>query len=114
MSDNREYMSKQEGFGTIHISEEVLAAIACGAALEVEGVSSLMNGKGSGKSNAKGVRLTVQEEKIALDLYLMVKYGCAIPEVAERVQKAVAAAVEATTGFRVDASNVHVGGVTFE
>ncbi len=114
MNDNKEYMTHREEAGAIHISEDVVASIACGAALEVEGVSSLMNGKSSGKNAPKGVRLTVQEERIVLDLYIMVKYGYAIPEVAEKAQKATASAVEATTGFPVDQVNVHVGGISFE
>ena len=109
MSDSKEYMTHEEESGVIHISEDVIAAIACGAAREVEGVSALMSGKGS-----KGVRLTVQNDNMVLDLYVMVKYGYAIPEVAEKVQKAAASAVEATTGFAVSAVNVHVGGVSFD
>ena len=34
MSDNKEYVSRSEELGNIHISEEVLAAIAAAAALE--------------------------------------------------------------------------------
>ena len=49
---------------------------------------------------------------LALDLYLTVQYGHAIPEVAENAQKAVASAVEAMTGCPVGTVNIHVGGVT--
>ena len=44
----------------------------------------------------------------------MVRYGQPIPEVAEKVQNAVSAAVEAMTGLAVGCVNVHVGGVSFE
>ena len=43
MSDSRDYVSRSDELGNIHISEEVLAAISAAAALEVEGVSSLTN-----------------------------------------------------------------------
>ena len=49
---------------------------------------------------------------LKLDLYLTVRYGTPIPEVAENAQKAVSSAVEAMTGCSVEAVNIHVGGVT--
>ena len=47
MAENKEYISRPDEMGTIHISEEVLAAIAAAAALEVEGVASLSANLGS-------------------------------------------------------------------
>ena len=41
MADNREYMTHQEELGSIQISDEVIASIAAGAVLEVEGVCGL-------------------------------------------------------------------------
>ena len=41
MNDSKDYVSRSDELGNIHISEEVLAAISAAAALEVEGVSSL-------------------------------------------------------------------------
>ena len=41
MSENKEYVSRSDELGNIHISEEVLAAIAAAATLEVEGVHAL-------------------------------------------------------------------------
>ena len=46
MSENKDYVSRSDELGNIHISEEVLAGIAA-AALEVEGVSSLAANLGS-------------------------------------------------------------------
>ena len=51
---------------------------------------------------------------LVLDLYLTVRYGTAIHEVAENAQKAVSSAVEAMTGCPVWAVNIHVGGVTLD
>jgi len=113
MGENKEYLTHAEALGCIHISEEVLATIASGAAVEVEGVSGLMN-LATKKTAAKGVRLAVDEEGTVIDLYVMVCYGHAIPEVADKVQTAVASAVEAMTGFAVKAVNVHVGGVSLQ
>ena len=123
MAENKGYMTLSDEQGSIHISEEVVAAIAVGAVREVEGVSGMMgnlgtsvadlvtNKKGAQK-NAKGVKIEMAETGLVLDIYLTVAYGHAIPEVAENAQKAVASAVSAMTGCTVETVNIHVGGVT--
>ena len=123
MAENKGYMTLSDEHGSIHISDEVIAAIAVGAVREVEGVSGMMgnlgtsvadlvtNKKGAQK-NAKGVKIEMAETGLVLDIYLTVAYGHAIPEVAENAQKAVASAVSAMTGCTVETVNIHVGGVT--
>ena len=113
MGENKDYMTHAEELGCIHISEEVLASIAAGAAVEIEGISGLMSLAGK-KTSAKGVRIAVEDEAAVVDLYVMIRYGYAIPEVAEKIQTAVASSLEAMTGFAVKAVNVHVGGVSFQ
>lgn len=123
MADSKEYMTLIEENGSIHIAEEVIAAIAVGAVREVEGVSGmmtnlggsvtdLMNNKKNAQKGAKGVKIDMTDTALVLDLYLTVQYGHAIPEVAENAQKAVSSAIEAMTGCVVSAVNIHVGGVT--
>ena len=121
MADNKDYMILPEDNGSIHIAEDVIAAIAVGAIRDVEGVSGMMTSMGSiseltNRKNAqkgiKGVRIDMSGETLTLDVYVTVQYGFAIPEVAENAQKAVAGAVEAMAGCKVGAVNVHVGGVT--
>ena len=122
MSENKGYMTLPEEGGSIHISEEVIAAIAVGAVRDVEGISGMMTGMGGSvselvnKKNAvkglKGVKIDMTGDSLTLDLYVTVQYGSAIPEVAENAQKAVISSVEAMTGCPVGTVNVHVGGVT--
>ena len=123
MADSKEYMTLTEENGSIHIAEEVIAAIAVGAVREVEGVSGMMtsmgnsvtdlvNNRKNAQKGAKGVKIDMTGTALALDLYLTVQYGHAIPEVAENAQKAVSSAIEAMTGCVVSAVNIHVGGVT--
>ena len=113
MPENKDYMTHPEELGCIHISEDVLASIASGAAGEVEGVGGMMN-LAAKKTSAKGVRMTVDGESVVVDLYIMVRYGYAIPEVARSLQNAVSTAVGSMAGFAVKAVNVHVGGVCFQ
>ena len=122
MSENKGYMTLPEEGGSIHIAEEVIAAIAVGAVRDVEGISGMMTGMGGSvselvnKKNAvkglKGVKIDMTGDTLTLDLYVTVQYGAAIPEVAENAQKAVISSVEAMTGCTVGTVNVHVGGVT--
>ena len=125
MGESKEYMTQPEENGSINISEEVIAAIAVGAVREVEGVTGMMtnlggtvadlvNNKKNAQKGARGVKIDMTGTALALDLYLTVRYGTAIHEVAENAQKAVLSAVEAMTGCPVGAVNIHVGGVTLD
>ncbi len=121
MGEGREYVSRSDELGNIHISEEVLAVIAAAATLEVEGVGGLAANLGTDiaellgkKSLGRGIRLQVEDEKVTVDVAILVKYGFTIPEVGRAVQEAVASSIEATSGLTVAAVNVNVGGVVFE
>ena len=120
MSDNKEYVSRSEELGNIHISEEVLASIAAAAALEVEGVSSLAGNLGGdiaellGKKNlAKGVRVKMEDDKVEVELSVLMNYGNTIPEMGKAVQDGVKQAIESMTGLEVSVVNVNVGGISF-
>lgn len=120
MSDNKDYVSRSDELGNIHISEEVLSAIAAAAALEVEGVSGLAANLGSdiaellGKKNlTKGIRVKMEEDKVSIELSILIAYGHTIPQVGRAVQDSVKSAMESMTGLVVDAVNVSVGGIVF-
>ena len=123
MADNKEYMVLPEENGTIHIAEEVIAAIAVDAVRDVEGVSGmmtnlggsvtdLMNNKKNAQKGTKAVKIEKTEEGLSMELYITVAYGHPVQEVAENAQKAVKSAMEAMTGCTVTTVNIHVGGVT--
>ncbi len=119
MSESREYYSRSEEHGDVYISEEVLEMIAGAAALEVEGVSGLAGGSVSdqilGRTKlSKGISILWESDNITIDVAIQINYGSIIPEVAKKVQEAIIANVEATSGMQVAAVNVRVGGVTFD
>ena len=114
MNENKEYIAHPDEMGTIHISEDVLASIAVSAAAEIDGVAGMMTAPGGKKLGHRGVKITLEEDSAVVDIFLIVRYGQPIPDVAAKVQNAVASAVEAMAGLSVQAVNVHVGGVTFE
>ena len=95
-----------------------LASIAISACQEVDGVSSLLTGNlpdfmSGKKMSGKGVRVEMDGEGIVVNLFIVIRYGCAIADVAKKVQHTVYAALEGMTGFQVNAVNVHVGGISF-
>lgn len=119
MSETREYYSRSEEHGDVFIAEEVLEMIAGAAALEVEGVSGLAGATAAEqflgrKKLSKGISILWESDNITIDVSIQIKYGITIPEVAKKVQEAIIANVEATSGMQVAAVNVRVSGVTFD
>ena len=121
MGENREYITYPDEKGSINISEEVIAVIAANAAVEVEGVASLSASLGKdlaellGKKNiSKGVKISVSEEAVTADIFVMVRLGYAVNEVGMKVQQLVLSAIQDMTGFAIEAVNVHICGISFE
>jgi uncharacterized alkaline shock family protein YloU len=104
----------------LKIADDVVATIAGVAASEVGGVLGMAGGlvgdisEMLGKRNlAKGVKVLVGQHEAIVDIYIVVKYGSCIPDVAHRVQQHVKSAVESMTGLRVIEVNIHIQGVAF-
>ena len=103
----------------IKISNDVIAVIAGVAVSEVQGVSSMAGGFAggisevlSGKKNlAKGIKVDKEENKVKIDVNIIVEYGTRIPDVAFEIQNRVKTSVENMTGLKVEEVNVHVQGV---
>ena len=103
----------------IQISNDVIAVIAGVAVSEVQGVSSMAGGFAggisevlSGKKNlAKGIKVDKDENKVKIDVNIIVEYGTRIPDVAFEIQNRVKTSVENMTGLKVEEVNVHVQGV---
>lgn len=122
MEDNiQEEIDLIDENGEIRISEDVVAIIAGVAATEVSGVAGMSGGIAGGiaemlgrKNLSKGVKVEVGEKEAAIDLYIIVEYGCRIPDVSWNIQEKVKSSVEAMTGLKVIEVNIHVQGVNIE
>lgn len=119
MADNKEYMTHQESMGTIRSLRTWWPPSPPPPCLEVEGVGGLMNANVTDyvtgkKMTAKGIRVEMDGEGIVVNLFILLRYGCAVSEVAQKVQSSVFAALEGMTGFQVNVVNVHVGGISFD
>ena len=87
----------------IQISNDVIAVIA-GVA-----VSEVLSGN---KNLAKGIKVDKEENKVKIDVNIIVEYGTRIPDVAFEIQNRVKTSVENMTGLKVEEVNVHVQGVS--
>ena len=88
-----ENIKLDEGIGSVRIADEVVSIIAGMAATEVDGIAGMSGGLVGGiaeilgkKNLAKGVKVEVGETEAAVDLYIIVKFGVRIPDVALNVQ----------------------------
>ncbi len=119
MADERRGIRlKEDEYGDVHVNDEVVAIIAGLAATEVEGVTSMYGNitkdlisRLSTKNLSKGVRVTMENGEVRVDLALNIAYGYGIPAVSHEVQEKVKAAIENMTGLSVSVVNVRIAEV---
>ncbi len=114
--DDREYKPAE---GSCIISEDVIASIASSAALEVAGVAGMAQRPADirgfiGSAASKAVRVLNNENETILDVYVNLKLGTRIPDVAGEVQRNVKVAVQSMTGKPVNKVNVHIAGIVLD
>ena len=116
MDENKELVENNES--QIKISNETIATYAGIAISEVSGVYTMAGALAgiteaiSGKKNfAKGIKVDVEENKVKIDVNIIVEYGARIPDVAFDIQTKVKKSVETMTGLKVLEVNVNVQGV---
>jgi uncharacterized alkaline shock family protein YloU len=104
-----------EPLGDIDISNEVVGNIAWHCAARIPGVAGTTEGfvEGIAKmirpgESSRAIRVDIKEKAAILDLFINVEEGVSIPTVAASLQRSVKDTVEAMTGLRVEAVNVHI------
>jgi uncharacterized alkaline shock family protein YloU len=110
-------MSNQ--YGRLILSEEAIATIAGVAATECYGIVGMASRRVTdgiaellGRENlSKGVEVTLDGNKVAITLNVIVGYGVRISEVARNVMGKVKYTVEGSTGLQVVKVNINVQGV---
>ena len=102
----------------VQIADDVIAVIAGMAATEVEGVDSMAGNitnevvsKLGMKNLSKGVKVSINENVVAVSLTLNLKMGCKIQSVCSKVQEKVKTMIESMTGLTVSDVNIRVAGV---
>ena len=101
-----------------HIAPDVIAAVAGLAAAEAKGIAGMSGGIVGGiaeklgrKDLAKGIKVQLEEDKVKIDLNVIVDLGVQIVETAKKLRQEVRDSVEKITGLKVAAVNVHVLGI---
>jgi uncharacterized alkaline shock family protein YloU len=106
--------------GHIEISNDVIAAIAGGAAVDCYGIVGMAskNQLKDGLSEilrrenfSKGVVVRQENDDLHIDMYIIVSYGTKISEVAHNVQSKVKYTLNKTLGLSVESVNIYVHGV---
>ena len=104
--------------GNVCISNEVVATIASIAAKSIDGVAGMFGSLTGGfaellgkKNPSKGVKVTITDKDVKIDMFVVVEYGVKIPDVAWEIQDKTKNEVESMTGLNVVAVNVNVEGV---
>ena len=85
----------------------------------MEGVDSMAGnitnelvGKLGMKNLNRGVKISVDDDHVSVELSLNMKYGYSIPDVSEKVQERVRTAIETMTGLTVLEVNIKIAGVS--
>ena len=110
---NEEYNLNE--LGDIKISDDVVASITGLATSEVEGVTSIAGhvtsdivGKYGVKNLSKGIKLSIEEGVVSIDLYINIRYGYSIPKITAQVQDRVKNAIESMTGLTTSNITIHI------
>lgn len=107
-------------YGSIDISNDVIATLAGGAAVECYGIVGMASkhqvrdgiAEILGRDNyAKGVIVSQNEGVLDVDMYIIVSYGTKISEIANNVQSAVKYTLEQSLNLKVNAVNIYIQGV---
>ena len=105
-------------YGSVKISDDVVAIIAGVAATEIPGVAGMSGGITGGitemlgmKNLSKGVKVELGDKETAVDIFIIVEYGSNIAEIGSKVQKNVKNSIETMTDLNVVEVNVYVQGV---
>jgi len=101
--------------GSIHVADNCVAIIAGSAALECYGLVGMASRKQLkdgiaellGRENfTRGVEVRRANDKLYIDLYIIVSYGTKISEVAHNIQSRVKYVLNDVVGLQVD--EVHI------
>ena len=91
------------------------------AATETKGVASMagnitneMVSRMGIKSLSRGVKVTVDNGIINVDLTLNLDYGYSVPKTCQKVQEKVKSAIENMTGLTVENINIQIANVMME
>lgn len=105
---------EQQAPGVVRVVRQVLSTIVIHTAVRIPGVARMAQvsdqwSRFLGREvPGQGVALTVKENTVSADLYIVVDSGVDIVEVGTAVQEEVASALEMMVGMQVQEVNVYI------
>jgi uncharacterized alkaline shock family protein YloU len=103
-----------ESRGTVRVARQVLITIVVNVALQIPGVVHMAQVSDQwtrflGREIPKnGVALTIKDNTVSADLYIVVATGVNIVDVGSAIQNEVASAIEEMVGMQVREVNVYI------
>ena len=107
---------KDSGLGHIEVSPHAIMDLASQVVLECYGVVNVASKDLASdiiehlpfENRQRGVDVHLEDDRIIIDLYVVIEYGTRIITVARNIQSAVKYSLEKALGMPVAAVNVHV------
>ncbi len=100
--------------------KKVVMSIVSLATQEINGIASISRTAVSAISSAlnanksRGIIVEFKEDdKVCIDVFVNVKFGYSVKDVAFRVQENIISSIASMTDFKTDGVNIHVVGVVF-
>jgi uncharacterized alkaline shock family protein YloU len=105
--------------GKTTVAPEVLVTITRLSALSVPGVSRLAPVSGGVNrlfrhGDGDGVRISVEDNTVNIDLYVVLKQDVNIREVSRNLQHQVARAIQEMVGMEAGNINIHIEDIDYE
>lgn len=112
-------MTEESKLGRIEVSPAAIAGLAAAAVLECYGVvgtsrPTLYRGLAEvlqRDHHRRGIEVRVVDQRIIIDLYVILEYGVRISEVAHNIMENVKFRVEKALSVPIEEVNVHVQGL---
>lgn len=112
-------LNTTNAYGKITISNEAISRVTGHIVRDCYGVVDMVGQNFTDnfsevkrkKPKYKGIKIVTVNNRIYIDLYVVIKYGVSISTVTENLKSAVKYGVEKFTGMIVDCVNVNVVGV---
>ena len=99
--------------------KHVVISIVSLATQEISGIASISRKSVSAIKSAfskninRGIIVDFENNNAKIDVFVNVKFGCSVKDVAFRVQENIKSSVESMTEYKVGSVNVHIVGVEF-
>lgn len=111
--------SEDELKDNVTYKKHVVMSIVSLATQEINGIASISRKSVSvlrsalSKNINRGIIVNFENNNAKIDVFVNVKFGFSVKDVAFRVQENIKSSVESMTEYKVESVNVHVVGVNF-